>query len=86
MPTLAIVRIRWRPVAPLGIPHATTKADVYGVYDIPKGATVYANIEYVLTFSFSQAPYPSDIGDLTVFWLRTQMYSMIRRRSILLAS
>ena len=57
MLTLAIVRTtRWRPAVPLGIPHATTKADVYDVYDIPKGATVYANIEYVLTSSFSQAP------------------------------
>lgn len=52
MPTLWIVRTRWRPAVPLGIPHATTKADVYDAYDIPKGATVYANIEYVLTSSF----------------------------------
>jgi len=36
---------RWRPVAPLGVPHATTKADVYDGYDIPKGATVYGNID-----------------------------------------
>jgi cytochrome P450 len=56
MPTLAIVRTRWRPAVPLGIPHATIKADVYGVYDIPKGAAVYANIECVLLSSFSQAP------------------------------
>lgn len=56
MLTEAIVRTRWRPAVPVSIPHATTKADVYGVYDIPKGATVYANIEYVLTSSFSQAP------------------------------
>src|SRR6267154_2309410 len=56
MLTLAIVRTRWRPAATLGIPHATTKADVYGVYDIPKGATVYVNIEYALTSSFGQAP------------------------------
>jgi cytochrome P450 len=56
MLTPAVVRTRWRPAAPLGIPHATTKADVYDVYDIPKGATVYVNIEYVLTSSFSRAP------------------------------
>jgi cytochrome P450 len=56
MLTLAIVRTtRWRPAVPLGIPHATTKADVYDVYGIPKGATVYVNIEYVLASSFSQA-------------------------------
>ena len=56
MLTLAIMRTRWRPPVPLCIPHATTKADVYDVYDIPKGATVYVNIEYALTSSFSQAP------------------------------
>ena len=50
-----ITRARWHPVVPLGVPHATTKADVYGGYDIPKGATVFSNIEYVLT-SFQQDP------------------------------
>jgi hypothetical protein len=29
------------------VPHATTKSDVYDGYWIPKGATVYGNIEYV---------------------------------------
>jgi cytochrome P450 len=52
--TSAITRTRWRPIVPLGVPHATTKADEYDGYDIPKGATVYCNIEYVST-SFSQA-------------------------------
>jgi hypothetical protein len=60
MLTVAIVRTRWRPAVPLGIPHATTKADVYDAYDIPKGATVYANIEYVLSSSFSQTLCHSD--------------------------
>ncbi len=61
MLTAMIARTRWRPVLPLGIPHATTRADVYDVYNIPKGATVYVNIEYVLTSSFNQAPFvPSD--------------------------
>jgi cytochrome P450 len=45
---------RWRPVLPLGVPHATTKADVYDGFDIPKGATVFSNIEYVLTCRFGQ--------------------------------
>lgn len=54
MLTLAIVRTRWRPAVPLGIPHATSKADVYDIYHIPKGATIYVNIEYVLTSSSSQ--------------------------------
>jgi cytochrome P450 len=40
--------IRWRPVVPLGIPHATTKADVYSGYDIPKGATVFSNIDVLV--------------------------------------
>jgi hypothetical protein len=54
--TPAITRTRWRPVVLLGVPYATTKADVYDGYDIPIGATVYGNIEYVFT-SFGQAPY-----------------------------
>jgi hypothetical protein len=35
---------RWRCIAPTGVPHATTKDDVYQGMFIPKGATVYANI------------------------------------------
>ncbi|KAH9169386.1 cytochrome P450 [Lactarius sanguifluus] len=35
----------WRPVLPLAIPHATSKADVYAGYDIPAGTTVYGNID-----------------------------------------
>ena len=54
--TPMIKHSRWRPVAPLGIPHATTKADMYDGYDIPKGATVYSNIEYVLTPFWPKTP------------------------------
>jgi cytochrome P450 len=39
---------RWRPVVPIGIPHATTKADVYDGYEIPKGATVFSNIDVLV--------------------------------------
>ncbi|KAI0274536.1 cytochrome P450 [Russula aff. rugulosa BPL654] len=39
---------RWRPIVPLGVPHATTKADEYDGYDIPKGATVYGNIDVLV--------------------------------------
>jgi len=41
-------RKRWRPVAPLGIPHATSKDDVYDGYDIPKGTTVFGNIDVIV--------------------------------------
>jgi hypothetical protein len=51
MMTVAIAFTRWRPVVPLGVPHATTKADMYNGYNIPKGASVFSNIEYVsMTF------------------------------------
>jgi hypothetical protein len=51
--TQAIALARWRPVLPLGVPHATTKADVYDGYDIVKGATVFGNIECVMNFSLN---------------------------------
>ncbi|EIW83762.1 cytochrome P450 [Coniophora puteana RWD-64-598 SS2] len=41
----AIIRevLRWRPVVPLGIPHATAIDDYYEGYFIPKGAIVIMN-------------------------------------------
>ncbi|KAG1836949.1 cytochrome P450, partial [Suillus subalutaceus] len=41
----AILRevLRWCPVIPLGIPHATSSNDVYGEYFIPKGVIVMVN-------------------------------------------
>jgi len=36
--------LRWRPVAPLGIPHAATNEDVYKGYYIPKGVVIVPNI------------------------------------------
>ncbi|KAG1876688.1 cytochrome P450 [Suillus subalutaceus] len=41
----AILRevLRWYPLAPLGIPHATSNDDVYDGYFIPKGAIVIVN-------------------------------------------
>ncbi|KAI9933567.1 hypothetical protein ASPWEDRAFT_160022 [Aspergillus wentii DTO 134E9] len=35
--------VRWRPITPLGIPHALVKDDEYRGYHIPKGATIMAN-------------------------------------------
>ncbi|KAG2336897.1 cytochrome P450 [Suillus weaverae] len=42
----AILRetFRWAPAIPLGVPHATTSADLYDAYFIPKGATVVCNV------------------------------------------
>ncbi|KAI6039877.1 cytochrome P450 [Pisolithus marmoratus] len=36
--------LRWNPVSPLGIPHATTTDDVYNGYYIPKGIWVIVNV------------------------------------------
>ncbi|PPQ86330.1 hypothetical protein CVT25_005631 [Psilocybe cyanescens] len=36
--------LRWRPIGPLGLPHATSFDDIYDGYFIPKGTIVMANI------------------------------------------
>ncbi|KAF7357537.1 O-methylsterigmatocystin oxidoreductase [Mycena sanguinolenta] len=36
--------MRWRPVLPLSLAHASTEDDVYNGYFIPKGTTVIANV------------------------------------------
>ncbi|KAJ7237821.1 cytochrome P450 [Mycena rebaudengoi] len=36
--------MRWNPVLPLGLPHATTTDDVYDGYFVPKGSMVISNI------------------------------------------
>ncbi|CEL57076.1 O-methylsterigmatocystin oxidoreductase OS=Aspergillus flavus (strain ATCC 200026 / FGSC A1120 / NRRL 3357 / JCM 12722 / SRRC 167) GN=ordA PE=2 SV=1 [Rhizoctonia solani AG-1 IB] len=35
---------RWRPVAPLGVPHACAKDDIYRGHSIPKGSVIMGNI------------------------------------------
>ena len=40
--------LRWNPVGPLGIPHATLEDNVYNGYLIPKGSVVIANLWYAL--------------------------------------
>ncbi|KAF8834141.1 cytochrome P450 [Paxillus ammoniavirescens] len=54
----AIVRetMRWQPVTPFGVPHATTSSDSYKGFYIPKGATVLAN---VWAMSRDEARYPN---------------------------
>ncbi|KIJ66911.1 hypothetical protein HYDPIDRAFT_85366 [Hydnomerulius pinastri MD-312] len=36
--------LRWHPVFPLGLPHYTTKSDVYDGHYIPEGSVVLANL------------------------------------------
>ncbi|KAJ2915605.1 hypothetical protein MD484_g4790, partial [Candolleomyces efflorescens] len=50
--------IRWAPVAPIGLPHATTQDDVYNGYFIPKGSKVISNI-WAITHDEEIYPNPS---------------------------
>jgi len=50
--------LRWYPVVPLGIPHASTNSDIYRGYDIPAGALVIANI-WALSRDPEKYPSPS---------------------------
>ncbi|KAF8838804.1 cytochrome P450 [Paxillus ammoniavirescens] len=56
----AVVRevMRWRPVTPLSLPHATSQSDVYQGYYIPKGAMVICNT-WAMTRS-SEYPDPDE--------------------------
>jgi cytochrome P450 len=36
--------LRWHPVAPMGLPHTSTKDDVCEGYFIPKGSMLFANV------------------------------------------
>ncbi|KAF7346415.1 putative cytochrome P450 [Mycena sanguinolenta] len=49
--------IRWKPVGPLGVPHASTVDDIYNGYFIPKGTTVIGNI-WAMTHDESIYPEP----------------------------
>lgn len=40
--------LRWNPIAPLAMAHATTSDDVYKGYFIPKGTIVMANVWVML--------------------------------------
>ncbi|KAF8139501.1 cytochrome P450 [Mycena galopus ATCC 62051] len=49
--------LRWRPIAPLGMAHASAVDDIYNGYFIPKGATVMGNI-WAMTRDESKYPEP----------------------------
>ncbi|KAJ6535167.1 cytochrome P450 [Mycena capillaripes] len=36
--------LRWKPVAPLGVPHRSTQDDIYRGMYIPKGSLIFANV------------------------------------------
>ena len=39
--------LRWNPIAPIGVAHATVQDDVYEGYWIPKGTSLIPNIWFV---------------------------------------
>ncbi|CAL1709849.1 unnamed protein product [Somion occarium] len=45
---LILELLRWMPVAPLAMPHATAKSDIYKGYHIPKNSVVIANAWSIL--------------------------------------
>ncbi|KAJ7259485.1 cytochrome P450 [Mycena haematopus] len=49
--------MRWKPVGPLGMAHASTADDIYNGYFIPKGATIISNI-WAMTRDESIYPEP----------------------------
>ncbi|KAH7915421.1 cytochrome P450 [Hygrophoropsis aurantiaca] len=54
----AILRetLRWHPITPAGVPHATYAEDIYNGYHIPKGALIIPNI---WAMSRNEAKYPN---------------------------
>ncbi|KAG2037427.1 cytochrome P450 [Suillus americanus] len=51
--------LRWYPVVPFGIPHATTTSDVYNGYFIPKGVVVFPNA-WAMTHDATKYPSPDE--------------------------
>jgi len=64
--------LRFNPIAPLGLPHATVNDDVYEGYFIPKGTSVVANIwamthdpvKYPAPFKFKPERFFTPSGEL----------------------
>ncbi|KDQ22337.1 hypothetical protein PLEOSDRAFT_1050613 [Pleurotus ostreatus PC15] len=50
--------LRWRPPAAIGVPHSTTKDDIYRDYYIPKGMT-YFIFDWHLGMSHDSSVYPN---------------------------
>jgi cytochrome P450 len=57
----AILRetLRWYPVVPFGIPHATTASDIYNGYFIPKDVVVFPNA-WAMTHDATKYPNPDE--------------------------
>ncbi|KAG2076072.1 cytochrome P450 [Suillus decipiens] len=51
--------LRWYPVVPFGVPHATTTSDIYDGYFIPKGVLVFANT-WAMTRNEDKYPSPNE--------------------------
>ncbi|KDR69262.1 hypothetical protein GALMADRAFT_256096 [Galerina marginata CBS 339.88] len=51
--------MRWRPIAPLGVPHSIIADDTYEGMLIPKGSTVFANI-YAMSKDEGMFPSPDE--------------------------
>ncbi|OAX33816.1 cytochrome P450 [Rhizopogon vinicolor AM-OR11-026] len=51
--------LRWHPLFPMGIPHATTTSDIYKGYFIPKGVIVIANT-WAMTRDEQKYPNPDE--------------------------
>ncbi|KAI0274083.1 cytochrome P450 [Russula aff. rugulosa BPL654] len=60
--------IRWKPVAPLGVPHATTEDDVYNGFFVPKGwysrAVLHDPVMYPDPDSFKPERFINEDGSL----------------------
>ncbi|KAF7362318.1 O-methylsterigmatocystin oxidoreductase [Mycena venus] len=53
--------MRWRPIAPLGVAHATSEDDIYEGYFIPKGTMVLPNI-WAMVHDESMYPNPDQFN------------------------
>ncbi|KAG1833877.1 cytochrome P450 [Suillus variegatus] len=52
--------LRWHPVIPMGVPHATTTSDIYNGYFIPKGVAVFPNAFRAMTHDTTKYPSPNE--------------------------